>query len=229
MKSTIHLLSQTKSVFFGLRVLEYLLDVTDHRVISECCNPHADLAITEGQHESRWNGNRQESVNIFTLALTYERYLKIPPNIKALLYTRPLHRIECVRVLLRKGLRSDEFPCLWRYRNRPVLDVLGLEYPFATPLSFILSYSPFDKQLLEVLKEFVDKGPILFLRQVSSVSVLRNHFLAGSKTKAYALQFVPPLVALLFAPGWGNLDESSILTDAVNFLIQETDAIKLVS
>lgn len=58
-------------------MLEYLLDITDHNAISECCNPSVDLAISDGQLENGWNRNSQESVNIFTLAVTYERCLHI--------------------------------------------------------------------------------------------------------------------------------------------------------
>ena len=71
-------------------------------------------------------------------------------------------RIELVELIIKEGLNPDRFPCHWRFKNVS-LRAEADNYKWETPLSFLLSYTPFTHQLAEAVKLLVLSGECQYI------------------------------------------------------------------
>ena len=123
------------------RVLEYLLEVTDHLLIEQSCFMHIHQHLHDDFFPSVWRNvehHNVESVNIFSLAVTYGRLYLIP-------------------TLLDGGLDPDRFPTLWRFEDPLARHHLDHYSKWATPASFIASYQPFTEESLKALQRLIQQ------------------------------------------------------------------------
>jgi len=162
-------------------VLRFLLKITDHTYIEQSC-----LAGLHKHHrgaELNWDQPGMESVNIFTLAVTYDRF-------------------DLVETLIEEGLNPDRFPCQWKFND--TLGSLQLEgthkWKWGSPLSFILSYSPFNEKSAQIVEFLV---------------------LTGSDVNSSRSDFIPPFIAAVTAAGWQNEQEWFLLSNALKILVQK--------
>ncbi|XP_046454860.1 ankyrin repeat and SOCS box protein 3-like isoform X2 [Daphnia pulex] len=167
-------------------VLRYLLGITDYTLIEQSC------AFNQHGHTHRtlsglsWSSRDIESVNIFVLAVTYGRW-------------------DLIEVLMEEGLKPDFFSFPMNFNNVGGNELRGLGYKWLTPLSFVLSYSPFNDVSLETVKLLVRKG--------------------SSNANAIQTGFVPPLFALLALANWEEFPEKVL--DALHFLVQDCNVLRV--
>lgn len=165
-------------------VLRFLLTITDHSYIEQSCL--ASLHQHHHRGEANWNQPGMQSVNIFTLAVTYDRF-------------------GLIQMLVEEGLIPDRYPCQWKFNG--VFEILqrnkSHSWKWGSPLSFILSHSPFCEKSAKAVEFLVQAG--------ANVNTLRS-------------DFIPPFIALLTAAGWENDVEFPLLSNALKLLIQKGGA-----
>lgn len=67
-------------------------------------------------------------------------------------------RWDLIEVLIEEGLKPDFFSFPMNFNSAVADELRGLGYKWLTPLSFVLSYSPFNDICLETVKLLVRKG-----------------------------------------------------------------------
>lgn len=80
-------------------------------------------------------------------------------------------RHDFIEVLLDGGLEPDRFPSQWAFDGNLARSQFGTKYKWATPISFLSSHPPFEKNALKAFRLLIDSG-IKFIFKI----YLKNSF-----------------------------------------------------